>query len=207
MRKVLIVGGGWPEIDLFAFMGFQEAVRHTEADLICFTGGSDVSPFLYGHKRHPSSYVNVDRDYREKVIYDQFVGKVPFVGICRGGQFLNVMNGGEMYQDVTDHAGVSHTILDQRTGEEVFVSSTHHQMMKPHDKGQIIAIAHEGGLRTWYNKNQDKFVTEKSNLDIEVVLYKDTKSLCFQPHPEYNEPGYEGMRHYFKRLVDEELMG
>ncbi|HEY9660041.1 MAG TPA: gamma-glutamyl-gamma-aminobutyrate hydrolase family protein, partial [Allocoleopsis sp.] len=134
MKKVCIINGGDTYRRMFTDMGFTPCDTLDEADLVCFTGGADVSPELYGHKEHPSTFASKFRDEEEMVLYKEAVKlQKPLVGICRGGQFLNVMSGGEMYQDVTKHT-MSHDLTDLETGEVVYVTSTHHQMMKPSDR-------------------------------------------------------------------------
>lgn len=203
MKKVLVVGGCYVTARLFISRGMEVVNSVEEADLVCFTGGEDVNPALYGQKCHAWTHFNDARDEREMIVFDKCVkaGK-PVVGICRGGQFLNVLSGGAMYQHVTKH-GNPHNITDLRTGEVVYVSSTHHQMMKPSESGIIIAVATEGGSREWYNGEVREF--EISDTDIEVVFYPETKALCFQPHPEYVSDAYSPMREYFFSLIDEFL--
>jgi len=66
---------------------------------VVFTGGADVSPFMYGEKKLSVTCNDEHRDEQEKLFFERYT-KVPKVGICRGGQFLNVMNGGKMWQHV-----------------------------------------------------------------------------------------------------------
>lgn len=200
MKKVCIINGGSQYAFLFRDIGFEPCDQLNEADLICFTGGSDVSPSLYGHKEHMQTFTNTFRDEAEMVLFKEGLklGK-PFVGICRGGQFLNVMSGGEMYQDVTKH-GFSHDLTDLETGEVVYVSSTHHQMMKPSDRAIIVAVANQGGTREWWDG--EVFKREVSKDDVEVVFYEHTRSLCFQPHPEFTGKDMVNMRMYFLSLIN-----
>lgn len=120
--------------------------------------------------------------------------------ITQLGQFLNVMSGGRMYQHVEKHTR-SHEITDTRTGESVFVSSTHHQMIMPSPKAVIVATASLGGEREWYDGEIAR--KDVSKEDIEVVYYPHTKALCFQPHPEFMSPEYAGMLKYFGSLLKE----
>ena len=92
---------------------------------------------------------------------------------------------------------------DARTGEIVFVSSTHHQMMKPGPEHILVASCALKGSRTYWNGAE--FETEVSEKDIEVVYYPKTKCLCFQPHPEFSSSKYEGMKLYFEKLFFEYL--
>lgn len=199
MRNVLIVDGNRQYNALFTRLGFELVKTVDEADLVCFTGGEDVTPKLYGAAKHIYTGNNPNRDAFEETIFHRCKEEgVPMVGICRGGQFLNVMNGGAMYQHVEEHTR-SHFITDLETGEQVFVSSTHHQMMKPSEKGLLVASSDLAGSREWYEG--EVFHKDISNQDIEVVYYKDTNSLCFQPHPEFLDDAYEGMFNYFRNLL------
>lgn len=205
-KKCHIVGGGFGDYTrLFQELGFtiEPSVLNDKlepVDLIVFTGGEDVTPSLYGAKDHPTTFNNIHRDAIEQQIFTNAVlNNIPMVGICRGGQFLNVMSGGTMYQHVQGHTR-SHSITDATTGEVVYVSSTHHQMMKPSSKGVLVASSTIGGEREWFEG--DVFMRDVSNQDIEVVYYEETKCLCFQPHPEFYGAEYEGMKMYFKSLLE-----
>ena len=104
MSRVLIVSGSLAYRQMFINYGFTVVEDIQFADLVCFTGGEDVSPHLYGQPVHPLTFSSVRRDEKEKAIFDACCERnLPMVGICRGGQFLNVMSGGKMYQHVTNH--------------------------------------------------------------------------------------------------------
>ena len=200
MRNVYIVHSDYAYINLFAKLGFAATSDIKQADLICFTGGEDVSPELYAAQKHPATYNNYMRDaYEQEVFLFAKEAEIPMVGICRGAQFLNVMNGGEMYQHVAKHTR-SHSITDLQTGEIIYVSSTHHQMMKPSPKGLLVASSTLHGEREWYEG--EIFKKDVSNQDNEVVFYEETNSLCFQPHPEFVSEEYKGMQNYFDSLLD-----
>ena len=104
-----------------------------------------------------------------------------------------------MYQHVEGHTG-SHELVDCFTGDVIYVSSTHHQMMKPSPESELVAFSLKHGKREWYEGY--KFKSDNSDKDVEVVYYPDTNSLCFQPHPEFQSAEFEGMRLYFKSLLD-----
>lgn len=197
--NVVIVNGSSQYRTLFESMGHTLTNAPIYADLVVFTGGADVTPDMYGAKAHPWTGNDVSRDAEEAIIFNQCVKfGIPMVGICRGGQFLNVMSGGSMYQHVEEHTR-SHLLTDVETGETVYVSSTHHQMIKPSPKAVLVATAALQGERQWYEGQV--FYKDISKEDIEVVFYPETKCLCFQPHPEFNSPEYEGMKQYFKGLL------
>jgi gamma-glutamyl-gamma-aminobutyrate hydrolase PuuD len=198
MKKVYIEYGNPQYRALFEQFGFSVVFSPEASDLVVFTGGSDVSPALYGDKQHPTTGNDPHRDMREKALFDFCVkNNLPMVGICRGGQFLNVMNGGRMYQDVTGHT-MSHDLVDLITGEVVYVSSTHHQMMLPGDDSSLVAVSQNvDSYREWYEGTI--FKRDQTEKGIEVVYYEKTNSLCFQPHPEFS--GMPAMRKYFDSLL------
>lgn len=200
MTKVYIVAGDPDYRRMFEKLGFQVTSDILKASLVCFTGGADVSPEYYGDKAHQYTYNSPQRDAVEARVFDKCVELgIPMVGVCRGGQFLNVMNGGRMYQHVENHTR-SHYITDVDTGEVVYVSSTHHQMMMPSDNAQLVAFSQEAGRREWYDG--EVAMSDISQKDVEVVYYENTRSLCFQPHPEFDLPQYEGMLSYFGQLLE-----
>jgi GMP synthase-like glutamine amidotransferase len=202
-NNVIIINGDAAYHRMFINAGWKVVYELAHADLACFTGGADVTPAYYGAEKHHTTWNNINRDVEEKELFDFFKERdVPMVGICRGGQFLNVMSGGAMYQDVTNHTQ-DHDIIDMETGETIRVTSTHHQMMKPAASAITIATANILSEREWFEGSIA--CRDESNTGIEVVFYPDTKSLCFQPHPEFRSE--EGTRHrsYFFEQIEKRL--
>jgi phosphoribosylformylglycinamidine (FGAM) synthase-like amidotransferase family enzyme len=197
--KVLIINGNEQYYDMFKALGFTLTATLLDANLVCFTGGSDVSPILYGARSHAFTGNDMYRDEKEMDDFRraEMMG-VPMVGICRGGQFLNVMCGGSMYQHVSTHTNY-HNITDAETGEVVYASSTHHQMMKPTSEAVLVAYSTNGGSREWYEG--EVFHQDVSTKDIEVVYYKAHNCLCFQPHPEFGSVELDGLKGYFSSLL------
>jgi putative glutamine amidotransferase len=74
----------------------------TPLDGILFTGGGDVHPNRYGSTPHPQvQFVSEDRDQIEIQLVREVVEReVPFFGICRGLQVINVALGGTLYEDL-----------------------------------------------------------------------------------------------------------
>lgn len=200
---VFIINGSNEYKRMFELAGFGITNNIHDAGLVCFTGGADVTPSLYGDKQHKYTGNNPERDAHEAHFFTmaQELG-IPCVGICRGGQFLNVMSGGRMYQHVEEHCG-DHDLIDSETGETIRVTSTHHQMFMPSDKATILAIANLQGTREWYDGQV--FKRDVSNTDYEVVFYEHTRSLCFQPHPEFRSYEESRMRSWFFELVSKHL--
>jgi gamma-glutamyl-gamma-aminobutyrate hydrolase PuuD len=167
-----------------------------EADVICFVGGEDVDPVLYDEAQHRSSFLNKVRDAYETEIYNEALNLgIPMVGICRGGQFLNVMNGGKLWQDVDGHGRGSHNAFIPGDTTPYNITSSHHQMMVVNERAihKILLTAGESHRRCRMSHidSVPKYETvtypnKAKNSDIEAVFYEDTRCLCFQPHPEYS---------------------
>jgi len=183
-KKVLIVGLDFGIARMFAEQGWEVVTNplETDLDLVQFTGGEDVDPSYYQQQRHPATHSNPSRDARESNIYRQFLGKVPMAGICRGGQFLNVMNKGSMWQHVTNHAiGRTHTAFDHIDQQDVEVTSTHHQMMIPGPGSLLLLSASCAEVKQGPDVQELGGITP----DVEALYYPETDCLCYQPHPEY----------------------
>jgi putative glutamine amidotransferase len=179
--KAFVVGGDLSVMRMLnmADIGIAEGLGvGDQVDFICLTGGADVDPRLYGEKNISSS-IDPGRDVREAKVFETYLD-MPKVGICRGGQFLNVMSGGKMIQDIPGHHMGYHPIFDHFAKKVIKVHGDHHQAMVPHNSlATIIA-------------------TSKDDIN-EVVYYQHTSSLCFQGHPEW---GHEETREYFFELLD-----
>lgn len=201
--RVFVVGGGVQYLQMFFKEGFLGARSVPDADIVCFTGGSDVSPSYYGEEPIPGTSFNPDRDETESIIYaDCLALHKPMVGICRGGQFLNVMNGGKMWQDVNGHAlAVGHPLTDVKSNKVWRVTSTHHQMMIPANDGEVLATACEATHKKSWQK--ERISQNPDNKDVEVVWYDASSCLCFQPHPEFQEGE---CREYFMELMREYIL-
>jgi len=161
-----------------------------DADIIIFTGGEDVNPKLYGEPKGRFTYFS-NRCVREKNEWDYITGlnkKHVIVGICRGLQFMNVMAGGKMIQDVSGHAGGPHDILFPQTGEIMKTSSLHHQMVYPFNisKEEYEIIAYSRVNRSkWYLNGYNEGINLPANfVEPEVVWYPGFNAIGVQGHPE-----------------------
>ena len=184
--KIYVVGGANNYVN---FIENAELVDKLEdAQLVVFTGGEDVTPSLYGCKKHPKTYNNPERDKREQAIFKKINPKKQVVyGCCRGSQFVTVMNGGLLVQNVDSHALRStHAITD---GSKIYqITSTHHQMMYPFnlESGYDILFISYGNSSNIYEGDKIDFDII-CNIEPEIVLYtrKDLpKCLAVQGHPE-----------------------
>lgn len=192
--------------------GMTAVYNPAAADLIVFNGGADIGTEIYGEVPvfggipHRKSA----RDRDEIELYKNFAAEKAFLGICRGAQLLNCLNGGSLWQHVNNHTA-SHIMLDLKTDEAIEITSTHHQMMRPNLRaGELIAMAHEATVRHAHNKIDHPNLVGGLNqpieerMDTEIVWYPGTKTLCIQGHPEY-VPGSR-FAEYALNLIKEKLV-
>jgi len=198
-----------PDIDAYGFPLMFSRARCTaakdadEADLVVFTGGPDVNPTWYGAKPHPRSNWDDNRDDSDFEMYNYCEAKgIPMLGICRGAQFLHVMNGGTLYQHVENH-GRGHAMFDRRQQLRLEnVSSTHHQMcmdnplVGPDGEKRMEVIAHSGKMGLKY---VEEHTIHEGDVDIEVYFYRDTCCIGIQGHPEYR--GYDKFTQWSLELI------
>jgi putative glutamine amidotransferase len=183
--------GGQDSMSYLLRLHQMSEVRNPDlADIIVFNGGADIGTEIYGEApafRGIPAFRS-RRDDEEIDIFNTYVGDKFFLGICRGAQLLNCLNGGTLWQHVDNH-GKYHKMLDLRTGKNIFISSTHHQMMRPNlNKGTVIAVASES--KNKFSEKDTLNDIHDTNHDIETVWYPESRSLCIQGHPEYM-PGSE----------------
>lgn len=69
-------------------------------DGLIITGGADVDPARYGQEAAPETdRPHLERDAWEDALLSEAIDRgVPFLGICRGMQLLNVNRGGTLHQ-------------------------------------------------------------------------------------------------------------
>lgn len=188
MKKIFVVGSALHYANFIENSVITSNIK--EADIVLFTGGEDVNPALYEAKRHYSTHFNEKRDEEEVAIFKKIKPTQLALGICRGSQFLCVMNGGKLVQDCWGHAiGSTHGITNGEVEYEI--TSTHHQMQYPYnleDKDYsvlYISSPHRSGN---YKGDYIDFATMVEKGEPEIVLYhKEEMPTCLgiQGHPEY----------------------
>jgi putative glutamine amidotransferase len=176
-------------------------------DGLLFSGGGDVQPETYGSQPHPLvSEVDVNRDRIEIYILKYAVeNRLPFLGICRGLQVINIALGGSIYEDILDqhpHAiqhqqsriqprnFLAHAIQVDKTSllrrilgkGSVLVNSLHHQGIKDLAPGMKASASAPDGI-------------------IEAIeLPSHPFGLAVQWHPEWLQE-HESMRSLFREFV------
>ncbi|SEW35403.1 gamma-glutamyl-gamma-aminobutyrate hydrolase family protein [Chitinophaga arvensicola] len=163
-------------------------------DGFVLTGGIDVIPSLYGgqvpYPHQPAEFLP-ERDAFEKKIYDYSQQRqTPVLGICRGLQYINILEGGKVYEDMGETANKVHkkeaadkihgvnirkdSLLYNITGiEHGQVNSAHHQGIPPENLGHNLMVS---------------ATADSPDEMIEGIEFKDKTNkgfmLCVQWHPE-----------------------
>ena len=157
-------------------------------DFIVLTGGTDISPFIYGNERRGETDVaDSKRDVFEvSVIQIAIANGVGLVGICRGAQLLSSHLGGTIDQhDVSgDHLSSHDIILEEKVlGLSVLenYSANHHQLFYPPKSMDVIG----------YNNDV-----------CEIAIHPSYGVLAFQPHPEWEESESDNQRVFFEMVKE-----
>lgn len=192
-RVFVLPGASAGVVAMLASRKFRKAPSYVDCDLVVFTGGVDVNPKLYGEEPRPNGYYDNTRDELEAKVFASCVtNKIPMLGICRGAQFLHVMNGGSLWQHVDNHTK-PHGVIDVETGEVFAVSSTHHQALRHNPEMTLLCTTIEQTAQNFYGEGRTG--PQQDHIEVEAAVYNDTMSFCVQGHPEHTgfEPFTEWM--------------
>ena len=76
-------------------------------DALVLSGGGDIDPSRYDGKRHDTNYsIDQERDSLELELARRVIdSSIPTLGICRGAQILNVVQGGKLIEHIPDEVG------------------------------------------------------------------------------------------------------
>lgn len=173
-------------------------------NLILFTGGEDVDPTYYHEDKGKYTSSNRRRDDIEADMFHLFKN-VPKLGICRGSQFLTVMNGGKLIQHVSNHgiSGTHSVTLNDKSIIEI--TSTHHQMMfpfsLPSDMFELIGWSTYFKSTTYLNGYNKETELPSDFLEPEIVKYPMFNSLCIQGHPEYMDYSSDSVKTIINLII------
>jgi putative glutamine amidotransferase len=145
--------------------------RNNRADIekcdgFVLTGGIDVLPAIYGgaeeYPHRPDAFLP-ERDEFERLIYEYSQkAKIPVLAICRGMQYINILEGGKVFEDNGEQINQLHkkgnedkvhlvnvdkdSLLYAVTGTESgTVNSAHHQAVKPEQLGDNLMVSAYAG--------------------------------------------------------------
>ena len=190
-----------------------------QCDGFILTGGIDVEPSFYDGKndyKNKPGLFKPERDAFEAKIYEYSqANKLPVLGICRGMQLINVLQGGKLIQDLDqenerhkkEESDKEHTIVTENdtllykiSGNlSGHVNSAHHQAIDPNAIGD--------NLKVNAYDDDDEMIIEGLEFD-----NKTNKGfmLCVQWHPERmkekeQNPFSENIKRQFLTAVKEKI--
>lgn len=135
-------------------------------DGLIITGGKDVDPARYGQAPHPTTdEPRLDRDaWEDELLTAALERGLPFLGICRGAQLLNVARGGTLIQHLPDVIGSDRynlgggvfnqnpvaidagSVVSDLVGNELTVKSYHHQAIDTLGDGLVVTARSDDGI-------------------------------------------------------------
>ena len=138
-------------------------------------GGADIPPSEWGEEPPPTTRILEDNRYLfEKALITAWIKKTdkPLLGICLGSQWINVVHGGSLIQDISskfgvNHRGVTHQVklepnlrLSKIFGEtELVVNSLHHQAVGRLGEGlRLVAKSPNGIIEATETIDPDRFL-------------------------------------------------
>lgn len=144
-------------------------------DGLLMPGGADIPPSEWGEEPHPTTkLLEEDRYLFEKALITEWIEKTdkPLLGICLGGQWVNVAHGGSLVQDIPSEFGVNHrdvthavtlepdSRLSEIFGETEFeVNSLHHQAVRDVGEGlRAVAKSPDGIIEATETTDPDRFL-------------------------------------------------
>ena len=125
----VLVNGGVPVVLPHEVLMEDAGAVMSRLDGILFPGGEDVDPHLYGEEPLPvcgEFRPEIDAAWKNAFAYARSTG-MPMLGICRGIQFINVMMGGTLWQDL-DEMSKKH-FMHLQAGRRSYL--THHVEITP----------------------------------------------------------------------------
>jgi len=155
-------------------------------DGLVVTGGQDLDPAHYGAEPHPSNDEPRDmRDWWELALAAEALKRgMPYLGICRGAQVLNVVRGGTLIQHVPDVVGHKrHEGEDGVFGSMAVSVSPDSRLAALHPLESTVPVYHHQAIES---PGEGLVVTARSEDNIVEAIEDPAADFCLavQWHPE-----------------------
>ncbi|MCD7922254.1 MAG: gamma-glutamyl-gamma-aminobutyrate hydrolase family protein [Clostridiales bacterium] len=176
-------------------------------DGLLLTGGHDVSPSLYKEPRKKGCGIScAERDLLESVLYAYALEhNKPVLGICRGIQLINVLQGGTLYQDLPSEyvSNVEHHM------EPPYTRTAHEVNIRKQTPLYELLLTERLGVNSYHHQAIKKLGTdleimaESEDGLIEAVRHTGKEFVwAFQWHPEFDFHVNQNSRKIFEAFVN-----
>lgn len=163
-------------------------------DGFVLTGGVDVQPSLYGGEEiypNQSKQMIPERDHFEKKVWEYSqLQKLPLLGICRGLQLVNVLQGGTLVQDLGEKNATHKKETDKDKKHRIKAKpSTFLYELVHEEAGEVNSAHHQAIDQLGENLMVNTLSAEDGMIEGIEFAQKEGKSfmLCVQWHPERME--------------------
>ena len=158
------------------------------------TGGIDIEPGLYAESSNYANGPDVyqqDRDLFEEKIYRHAIKhSLPVIGICRGMQLVNVLEGGKLIQDLGEEGNEVHRKID--IDKQHAVSIDENSLLfeiSGENSGTVNSAHHQAVDKNVLSNTLRANAYSGNSIDIiEGLEFKDKTNkpfmICVQWHPE-----------------------
>ena len=161
--------------------------RTFELDLLVLPGGADVLPFRYNEKPHRlTGKPNLDAEYFDMNTLPQYIAMgTPIVGICRGGQSLNVHFGGKLTQH---HDYVTSSKSRAEAVDDLYITDYGTGLFNSIELNvgnyKVNSIHHQGWYYDQVAEGFNVMAIHKTERNVEMMYNQKLKILAVQYHPE-----------------------
>lgn len=178
------------------------------ADGMLLTGGGDILSFHYGEEPHfESQRHDPVRDAMEMtVVRTALKLNMPILGICRGLQLLNIVQGGTLYQDIPSQIPEA----DIHNTEELDAVLRHPIAIEPDTLLARIMQADTMEVNSWHHQSVNQLgrglrinARARDGVVEGIESCEGKPVLAVQCHPEDCSAAYPCFRNLFRWLIDE----
>ncbi len=178
-----------------------------KCDGLLMTGGHDVSPSLYKEQRGINCGASCkERDLLEPALYTNALEQdKPILGICRGIQLINVLQGGTLYQDLPSEyiSGIDHHM------EPPYTRIAHDVSIRKQTPFYDLLLTDRLGVNSYHHQAVKKLgidleiMAESEDGLVEAVRHTGKKFVwAFQWHPEFDFHVNQNSRKIFEAFVN-----
>ncbi len=173
-------------------------------DGLILQGGSDINPTFYSkEKEHHLNTECESRDFFEIQLVKKFqVIDKPVLGICRGSQIINVVNGGDLYQDIA----IQHPSKSNIHHKDFSPKNEHHiewaedSIFREIGSNKVISIHHQSIRNLGNNIKIEAF--SPTDCVIEAIMKTDNSFIYgIQWHPELHNHNHMNSYKILKRFL------